>query len=300
MMDDVIKLVEKEVEVQSAQWVRSDEIRSDEQWICILHQEVSRLFTTNNFPKGLISVAAVAVSARFQYEKKMKINNVKEFYTTTMKMLNHAGKGHLITTAWEEYISTINRESILPYHNVNHVAQMIDAHKDIQNLYFDRLGVDGSDGVSLSLPVRLALLFHDYHYQPMGLKNEELSVEKMKRQIQIILMGLPADHIDYESIEEAGRIILMTRHITLMKEDAGALLLDLDLSILGSDEESFLIYEDQIRKEYSAVPDTFYHEGRKKVLAPLANRAAKGTLFNNIIAQSLYGAPAKRNLTKYL
>lgn len=43
-------------------------------------------------------------------------------------------------------------------------------------------------------------------------------------------------------------------------------LLDVDLSVLGKDTQTYLGYTKQIRKEYSIYPDFLYNLGRKKVL----------------------------------
>ncbi len=43
-------------------------------------------------------------------------------------------------------------------------------------------------------------------------------------------------------------------------------LLDADLSVLGKDRETYLVYTQMIRKEYSIYPDFLYKPGRKKFL----------------------------------
>ncbi len=41
---------------------------------------------------------------------------------------------------------------------------------------------------------------------------------------------------------------------------------DADLSILGSDPDTYKVYSKQIRREYSIYPEIIYNPGRKKVL----------------------------------
>ena len=51
-----------------------------------------------------------------------------------------------------------------------------------------------------------------------------------------------------------------------------AYLLDLDLSILGTDWEIYNKYTQNIRKEYKIYPDILYKPGRKKVLKHFLER----------------------------
>ena len=46
----------------------------------------------------------------------------------------------------------------------------------------------------------------------------------------------------------------------------------MDLAILGADEKRFVEYEQQIRKEYSFVPDTIFQTKRTEILQGFLNR----------------------------
>ena len=74
-------------------------------------------------------------------------------------------------------------------------------------------------------------------------------------------MQRPADEI-----ERIRRMILATVHATTAETPDAALLLDIDLSILGADEATFEEYDRAIRVEYEWVPDDVYRGARTAVL----------------------------------
>ncbi len=64
----------------------------------------------------------------------------------------------------------------------------------------------------------------------------------------------------------------MTAHSTPPPDPQGALLCDVDLSILGREEREFDEYERRIRQEYSWVPEPLYRAGRARILAAFQKR----------------------------
>ena len=76
-----------------------------------------------------------------------------------------------------------------------------------------------------------------------------------------------------------------------------AYLLDFDLSILGSDWDSYRNYTIQIRKEYKIYPDFMYKSGRKKVLQHFLERE---TLYFTEAYQVTHENRARENLKKEL
>lgn len=67
-------------------------------------------------------------------------------------------------------------------------------------------------------------------------------------------------------------MILATRHSSKPVTPDEALLLDIDLSILGSDETTFDEYDRSILAEYQWVPGQSYLQAREEVLASFVNR----------------------------
>ena len=69
--------------------------------------------------------------------------------------------------------------------------------------------------------------------------------------------------------------------------------IDADLSILGSDNKSYLNYSRQIRKEYRHFPDILYKPGRRKVLAAFLEMK---NIFKTKYFQDKYEEQAKINI----
>jgi predicted metal-dependent HD superfamily phosphohydrolase len=108
--------------------------------------------------------------------------------------------------------------------------------------------------------IELALWFHDAVYDPARRDNEALSA------------GLAADCLrsasaDAAVIDRVVSMILATRHHEAGDDGDCAILLDVDLAILGAAPARFAEYERQIRAEYAHVPDDAYRVGRGQVLA---------------------------------
>lgn len=112
-------------------------------------------------------------------------------------------------------------------------------------------------------PLELALWFHDAIYDTRASDNEERSASWSRT----ALSALPP--VDVATIE---RLILVTKHDASPESDDEKLLLDIDLSILGSTQARFGEYEAQIRREYSWVPEDAFRTGRSKILRAFLER----------------------------
>jgi predicted metal-dependent HD superfamily phosphohydrolase len=113
--------------------------------------------------------------------------------------------------------------------------------------------------------VRWGLLFHDAIYDPRRQDNEARSADWACRVMDEL----------HRSEEEKARVramILATAHSCEPQTADEALLLDVDLSILGADEATFDEYDRSIRAEYEWVPEDSYRKARAKVLESFANR----------------------------
>ena len=67
-------------------------------------------------------------------------------------------------------------------------------------------------------------------------------------------------------------LIGITAHHHIPATDEEKIIVDMDLAILGADEKRFVEYEQQIRKEYSFVPDTIFQTKRTEILQGFLNR----------------------------
>jgi predicted metal-dependent HD superfamily phosphohydrolase len=115
--------------------------------------------------------------------------------------------------------------------------------------------------------VSLALLYHDAIYDPTAKDSELQSAELAVHHLSAISSACRCD--GSLLISEVKRLIMLTCHgaSTVDAEDIdGQILVDIDLSILGRNQEVFDRYESEIRKEYCHVPEAAYRTGRAKVL----------------------------------
>ena len=113
--------------------------------------------------------------------------------------------------------------------------------------------------------VRWALLFHDAIYDPRRQDNEARSADWACR-----VMGELERPDDEKARVRA--MILATAHAAEPRMPDEALVLDIDLSILGADEAAFDDYDRAIRIEYSWVPEAEYRPARARLLESFLRR----------------------------
>ena len=90
-------------------------------------------------------------------------------------------------------------------------------------------------------------------------------------------------------------LILATRHVVSPPAGDAALLVDIDLAILGSPADRFDEYERQVRQEYSWVPGFLFKRKRREILEGFLRRPA---LYNTEHFRSRYEAAARANLSR--
>ncbi len=142
------------------------------------------------------------------------------------------------------------------YHNLNHVGDMLTEAEELKTL------VDDYDSFLF------AIWFHDIVYDAKRSDNEEKSSEMAKKFLNII-------YYDKKKIEKVKYLILKTKNHSKIdsNEDLSTrLFLDLDLLILGANDEIYRIYAENIRKEYSFVPEKIYILERIKILENFLNQ----------------------------
>jgi len=137
------------------------------------------------------------------------------------------------------------------YHDLRHVE---DCHRLLDGI----AGLSARDREILTL----AIWWHDVVYDPTRADNEERSADLAER------------HVAPELRKEVGRLIRLTRTHDVAPDDRlGALLVSIDLSILGADVPVYQAYAEAIRREYAHVPDEAYRAGRAAVLERFSSRA---------------------------
>jgi predicted metal-dependent HD superfamily phosphohydrolase len=136
------------------------------------------------------------------------------------------------------------------YHDLRHVEDCLRRLDAVT-------GLSAGDREFLTL----AIWWHDVVYDPTRADNEEQSAILAER------------HVAPDLRDEVARLIRLTRtHDVEAGDRRGALLVSIDLAILGADQASYDAYADAIRREYAHVPDEAYRAGRAAVLQRFANR----------------------------
>ena len=138
--------------------------------------------------------------------------------------------------------------------------------------------------------VEMALWFHDAIYKPTSSKNEEKSAEWAVRFLRSVGAEEPSQR-------RVGDLILATKHVDAALGGDSAVLVDIDLSILGRDPEVYDVYEDAIRKEYRWVPGPIYRRKRREVLESFLQRLA---IFSTDRFRGRYEEPARANIERAL
>jgi len=113
--------------------------------------------------------------------------------------------------------------------------------------------------------IALALWFHDVVYKPFSGSNEEDSAEMAKS-------FLLENNVALEVVTRIYELILLTKdHVAPLTND-GKLMLDIDLSILGTAEHIYAQFEKDVRKEYKRVPSFIFKKKRKEILQNFLER----------------------------
>ena len=113
--------------------------------------------------------------------------------------------------------------------------------------------------------VALALWFHDAVYAPDRHDNEPQSTD-WARQAVVAAGVAPA------VADRIHALILATRHDAAPATPDEALLVDIDLAILGAAPGRFDDYERQVREEYAPVPEALFRSRRQVILEGFLRR----------------------------
>lgn len=181
--------------------------------------------------------------------------------------------------AWFAAIAAAYGEAGRHYHTLDHIAACLGEFSLARHL------AEGPGAVAL------AIWFHDIVYDTRRDDNEARSGERARAFCSEAGLARLAPAV--------ATMILATKHALADSELAAdtALLLDIDLSILGRDEASFDGYEGTVREEYAWVPDAVFRRERAKILdAFLARPAIPRTAF----FRDRYEAAAQANLARSL
>ena len=160
------------------------------------------------------------------------------------------------------------------YHNLTHIEDCLAA--------LARVDLSPLEREILSE----AIWWHDVVYDATRSDNEELSAQ------------LAEQHVREDLRQEVGRLIRLTKTHDVQPDDRlGAILISIDLSILGAEPARYDAYAAAIRQEFIHVPERDYRAGRAKVLSQFAGRPV---IFPDAAFAARYDRQARENLAREL
>ena len=161
------------------------------------------------------------------------------------------------------------------YHNLAHIEDCLAALAQVE-------GFSAHEREILSEAIR----WHDVVYDPTRSDNEELSAQLAER------------HVRADIRSEVGRLIRLTKtHDVAADDRLGAILISIDLSILGAEPARYDAYAAAIRQEFIHVSDPDYRAGRAAVLRRFA---ARPVIYPDAGFAAKYDRRARENLAREL
>lgn len=138
--------------------------------------------------------------------------------------------------------------------------------------------------------VELALWFHDAIYDLKGADNEERSASLARASLLEAGAGP-------EVASRVAGLVMATRHTAVAADADEQVVVDIDLAILGANQERFAEYERQIRDEYAWVPGWLFRRKRRAVLQSFLERPR---IYATPHFAALFEARARANLATAL
>ncbi|TPJ48406.1 hypothetical protein [Mesorhizobium sp. B2-7-1] len=169
------------------------------------------------------------------------------------------------------------------YHSLAHIEAMLALASEYRRLLDDPQAVEA------------AIWFHDAIYDSRAKDNEAKSAELAEKSL--------AGRVDPHRLARIAALINATAtHQLPPFRDAhalndAALLLDMDLAILGAEPAAFDAYEKAVRLEYGWVEEPMWRAGRSAVLQ---NFLARQHIFYTTEFRDRFEARARENLNRSL
>lgn len=160
------------------------------------------------------------------------------------------------------------------YHTLGHLEACLKEFDQVRDL-----AVNAGE-------VELALWFHDAVYRTWASDNEARSAV-----LAAEIMG--RGRAEPGAIERVTAAIIATRHQGREPNGDAALVVDIDLSILGTPEDVYQGFERNVRREYWWVPRRRYVAGRCAILESFLK---KTSIYRYPEFQKRYEAAARLNL----
>lgn len=182
------------------------------------------------------------------------MDSLSKHFAEQLLTINNTIAPVISQALWQDVANHYSKP-VRAYHNLTHLQQLFEHFEQIKS--------------NLRQPsvVALALFYHDIIYDPTKLDNELQSAKYAVAQLQ--------DCLTVEHCERIYKLIMMTATHQIDDKDENTLdsdaafLLDMDLSILGTDWASYERYAQAVRQEYAHVAANDYRRGRINVLKGL-------------------------------
>jgi len=189
----------------------------------------------------------------------------------------------LVDAATRAELTELYQATDRHYHGIRHIEALLALLEEHRTTFADPEAVEA------------AIWFHDAIYDSSRKDNEALSAalaaDKLKGQIDARRLARIVAMIEATATHE-----VPVFDDAPARNDA-ALLLDMDLSILGAPDEAFDAYEAAVRREYGWVSDADWRVGRAAVLR---NFLARPRIFHTDIFVTRFEAQARANMERSL
>jgi predicted metal-dependent HD superfamily phosphohydrolase len=172
---------------------------------------------------------------------------------TRWNELCHRSGIRVDTRDWHERLIAAWSEPQRHYHNLEHLGECLALLDQVKDLCENTEAVE------------MALWFHDVVYDSKAGDNEEQSA---RLAVKCLSEGECSDAFT----AQVERLILATKTHDANGVCDAAVMLDIDLSILGQPRERFARYEEDVRREFAWVPAAVFREKRAAILESFLDR----------------------------
>jgi len=189
----------------------------------------------------------------------------------------------LIDETLKGELSALYQAADRHYHNLVHIEAMLALAADYGHLLHDQEAVQA------------AIWFHDAVYDSRAKDNEARSAALAEQKL--------AGRVDAGRLGRIAAMILATATHEVPRSDDedfardAALMLDMDLAILGAAPETFDAYERAVRQEYQWVEEPMWRAGRGAVLKGFL---ARPHIFHTDEFRQRFEPQARQNLARSL
>jgi predicted metal-dependent HD superfamily phosphohydrolase len=175
---------------------------------------------------------------------------------------------------WHERLVAGYNEATRHYHNLRHLEECLTELDRVRSM------------IGQPVAVEAALWFHDAVYDPRSTTNEEDSAAAADQ-------CLTEARVARVTVDLVCQLVLCTKtHEPAGVPDA-AVLIDIDLAILGQPAGRFREYERAIRAEYAWVPEAIFAQKRAAILTRFLERPA---IYRTEDFRARYESTARENL----